>query len=66
MPHVSCSCSRCVILFARLSSHLHHVDKPKDGITDGVKQAYLADHSGGANTMSGKKGCQKCGDNCRC
>jgi hypothetical protein len=26
---------------------LHHVDAPKDGLSEGVKQAFLADHQAG-------------------
>ena len=41
---------------------LHHVDAPHEGISDGVKQAYLEEHQGV------KKGCAKgCNEGqCKC
>ena len=47
--------------------HLHHVDAPKDGLSAGVKDAYLADH----NKTGAQRGGDCCGncdckDSCKC
>lgn len=41
---------------------LHHVDKPHEGISEGVKQAYLADHQGGGM----QRGQCDCKGQCTC
>lgn len=45
---------------------LHHVDKPHEGISDGVKQAYLAEHQRGGTMQQGGQGCQTCKGDCKC
>ncbi len=41
---------------------LHHIDAPHEGISEGVKQAYLAEHGG----VKGKCGKGCAGGKCQC
>lgn len=49
--------------------HLHHVQPPESGISQGVKEAYLQEHQQqGLQRGSGGRCCGKCdcGNECRC